>query len=140
MHVLGLLLLGCGSGGAPQEGNSTDRLVDDLGFYELPLAEPDAPAGFVDFYMGPEVLVEYAATGTFRPSEEKGYSMIRLPESGVDDALRSGEPVTYALCNDSLGIVLFHQTVADVYHAPSPEQVENCTPWVQKYEGRMTIE
>ncbi|MCB9683354.1 MAG: hypothetical protein H6733_17955 [Alphaproteobacteria bacterium] len=139
--TVGLMGMGCGESDpddpvAPTGGPSV--ALDELDFAEVALQTPDTPAGFVDFYLGEAVVAEHAATGTFEPTEDKAYSRVRVPTAMLAQLVEQGEPVTWSLCDAAHGIELFHQAVAPIYRAPEGVRA-NCTPWVQEYDGRMTI-
>jgi len=136
------VLVGCESGSARRTapaGPTYGEWRDRLGFAEAPVAAPDTPPGFVDFFTGSQVLEAIATDGVFVPSDDVSYSMIRVPDWTVDEALRTQSPVTLSLCDADHGIVLFHQSTGSIYHA-DPEGSTNCTPWIQNYEGRTTSE
>lgn len=123
------------AGNPPTYGEMRDR----LGFAEAPQQIWSTPEGFIDFFIGPTVLEGMEASGEFIPSDDVDYSMIRMPQWAVDEALRTESPVTLSLCDPANGIVLFNQVTGGIYHA-LPEGAINCTPWIQHYDGRVTSE
>lgn len=94
------------------------------------------PEGFVDFYSGGEVRREYEATGGFVPGPDKTWTMVRVPQSLVEMAEASGQPVTVSICNPAYGISLVMNRAGAQYQARAG--VTNCTPWVEKVDGRLT--
>jgi hypothetical protein len=118
-------------------GDNADVNVNwgDLGYTEFPL---DSPTGYVSFYMGKQVLDEVAQTGTFIPRPDVSYAMIRVPDSVVSKA-RSEASQTLSICDAATDTSIFINEVAPVYAADAPDST-NCTPYVTRYDGRMTIE
>lgn len=135
---IGVTLASCESSESSGSANVRD-MARQAGFTELPLASVDAE-GHVDFFLGKDVLAEYLEAGSFLATDEKRYSMIRFPASLVDQAQRLGVTTTWPLCDPTADITLVHNDIGDVYHAPPPDQVANCSPWVEHYDGRLRIE
>lgn len=132
------VIFGCGNESADEPPRGQREIVELLGTSEIPVRTSETPEGFVDFFVGQQVLSEYEETGTFVPGPEKRYSRIRVPERMVRAIEGSDGPVVYSLCDGSNGIELMHQAVGPNYVAPAQNET-NCTPWVQKVDGRMTI-
>jgi len=110
-------------------------MVAQAGFSQFSVPDGD----FVDFYYGEEVLRQYLSTGDFVPGPDVDYSLFHLPRFMVDAAQGTGAVVTWSLCDAQSGIRVFHQVAGPMWQA-SVGELRNCTPWVQHYDGRMTIE
>ena len=122
------------------DGKSTSvDLVAQLGFSELAVTAPLAPDGFVDFYMGEQVLREFAETGGYLPAESKPFSRIRFPARTVADAQAQASPIVVSLCDAASDVSLVSHVVGDNFQ-PLAGDVENCSPWVEYGRGTMTIE
>lgn len=133
--VASLSMIACSS----ETRSAPEDLVRKLGFSELAVVAPLAPEGFVDFYMGEQVLREFDQTGAYAPSDAKPYSMIRVPAEVVSAAQQSAEPVRLSLCEQASGVTLVSHVIGEDLQ-PLPDDVENCTPWVQYGRGTMTIQ
>jgi hypothetical protein len=129
--MLSLLLLGLPACELAGQGGLAER----LGFGEFP--KNDQP-GYTSFYIGAQVLEEVAATGDFDPRPGVTYSMIRVPQAVVDSVRHPLDSQTLSLCDGENHIDLFHN-VLGAFEAEAPDSV-NCTPWVQHYDGRLTVE
>jgi hypothetical protein len=129
--MLGAALALCFGCGDNKEGLD----VEDIGYSEFAL---DSPNGYVSFYIGKQVLEEVIRTGTFTPRPDVSYSMIRVPE-GVVAKARSEAAQTLSVCDAASDVTIFVNRVASVYAADPPDST-NCTPYVTRYDGRMTIE
>lgn len=127
-----------GSGEQTTSPNQTSEtsLAQRLGFSEF--AKTDG-VGYTNFYIGKQVLEEVEDTGDFDPRPEVSYSMIRVPASVVDEIREPLTSRTLSLCETGSDVELFHNVAGDNYHADPPDST-NCTPWVTRYDGRMTIE
>ncbi|MBI2897408.1 MAG: hypothetical protein HYY06_27870 [Deltaproteobacteria bacterium] len=86
------------------------------------------------------MLEEYADTRAFVPAANKDYTRIRVPAAVPDRARRAGDLVSLQMCDETAGIRILHNAAGSSYHAPGPEMLENCTPWVQEHDGYLQIE
>ena len=114
---------------------STSELAQRLGFAEFPKSDG---LGHTGFYTGQQVLEEVEATGDFIPQSSVRYAMIRVPDAVVDKVTKALDSETLSLCEAGNEIELFHNAPGP-YEADPPDSV-NCSPWVTRYDGRMTIE
>lgn len=145
MHTYLRLLLSVGVlaiGSCTQVDSSlnTKQLAEELGYSEFPLVS-DAPEGFVDFYMGSEVLKEIASTGTYQPDWSKTFSMIRVKKTLVDSVESSKTPTSVSICNPSWEITLLGNRIVkpganDRFLTPGSV---NCTPWIERASERTTF-